>query len=178
MRDGKNGKSEYPRGENSEITDKPRREDEKKLLPTILGLTVMFIILLVILYAVVHSMEPEGTNDHSAQINVLEVTDTTALAEIQIDLPTQPVNFMIVLNDESRLGTYTFPSNEDGVILSLESGDDMGMITYLDMADNGLVDSGDKVYAWLLSPGTEYQIRFLYKNGHVYDSDVFTTTTG
>lgn len=177
MRDSKSARTRYPLREESDKVGTERRKDEKKLLPTILGVIIMLVLLIVILYAVVLPKE-EGTIDFSATIDVHATTDTTTSAEISIGHPTDPVNFMIMLQCDSASGVYVFPSNEDGVELTLDSGYDLGTIVYLDRADNGLVDSKDRVLVSDLNPGTEYRIRLLWKDGYELDSDRFSTRAG
>ncbi len=88
----------------------------------------------------------------------------------------EPINLLIVLERVPEAGTYSFPNNQDGVVLTLQAGTMLGTITYRDYADNGRVNSGDQLLLSGLTPSSDYSIRMIWApTGDTLDVENFST---
>ncbi|UCD91813.1 MAG: hypothetical protein JSV43_06130 [Methanobacteriota archaeon] len=104
-------------------------------------------------------------------------SNTTATAEFAgFSTNPEPVNLIIVLERVPDAGSYSFPNNQDGVVLTLQAGTMLGTITYRDYADNELVNGGDQLLLSGLTPSSSYTIRLIWApTGDTLDVESFNT---
>lgn len=155
------------------------QEDDKGVSPVIA--TILMVGITVVLAAVLYIMviglavTPEGHTTGNWGI-VKATSNTTALASFAgFSDPPVPTSLRVVLSTPTQSGTYFFPSNEDGVTLVKESGDDTGTFVYRDYGTNEKVNGGDELWISDLSPGTFYTLKMLSGEGQVLHTKVFTT---
>ncbi len=72
-----------------------------------------------------------------------------------------PSALRVVLSNDTHSGNYTFRSFEDGA-LDLSSGNDMGRITYYDLADNKIINHEDRMWLEGLGPGSCYTFEIVW----------------
>jgi len=157
-----------------DMKTKRQETDEKKLIPTFVGLAAMFLILLVIFYFLLVS-EPETENHCTGEIGGYCYGDPARALWIEESTPTSislqfgggiyemsPTNFELSLGNSTGEGTYIFPSSDNGTVLVLVSGDNMGTIWYLDYAQNGKINVGDGIVMENLEPNSYYALELIY----------------
>ncbi|MFQ5885379.1 MAG: archaellin/type IV pilin N-terminal domain-containing protein, partial [Thermoplasmata archaeon] len=113
------------------------REDEKAVSPVIA--TILMVAITVVLAAVFYIMviglapTPGEEAPKGAFASAGSTSSTNATVEFaKISPPPAPVNLKIILQRGTTSGTYTFGSNADGTVLTLDSGTNVGTITYRD----------------------------------------------
>jgi hypothetical protein len=120
-----------------------------------------------------------GTSVTSGEfVSVFDTSETTATAIFGgfTPAPPQPNNLNIVIWRGGVGGTYSFPDNSNGTVLALSSGSYLATITYIDHADNQLVDVGDELLLSGLDPGEDYVILLVWNpTGALLDYEVFST---
>lgn len=67
-----------------------------------------------------------------------------------------PTYYRILLRNSTNKGIYSFPSNSNNTLLTLESGGNMGTLMYIDFLDDGRINFFDKIRITGLGPGSEY----------------------
>ncbi len=156
------------------------REDEKAVSPVIA--TILMVAITVVLAAVLYIMvigltPPPGTQAPTGNWGGAEATSsTTAVATFAgFSTDPSPTSLTIILENSTHSGTYTFPSNNDGVALNKASGDNMGTITYKDYLDNSLVNQGDQLRFSDLGPGSTYSLRMVWSDGSTLHTTNFNT---
>jgi hypothetical protein len=88
----------------------------------------------------------------------------------------EPMRIEIVLEKNDVKSEYWFVSNEDGE-LHLRRGSDIGTLTYVDMADNQIINSGDVLQITDLEPGSDFIIKMIWmRAGDQIASTMFSTT--
>lgn len=110
--------------------------------------------------------------------SAFDTSETTAMAIFGGFTPAspQPIRLMVVLWRDGIDGIYNFPNNDNGAILTLSSGTHLGTITYVDHADNQLVDVGDELHLSGLLQGEDYIIILVWDpTGDSLDFEVFST---
>jgi len=110
--------------------------------------------------------------------NVAVNSNTEAVATFaKISTFPEPMKFRIFLRVNSTIwGTYEWTSNDDGTVLTLVSGDDVGTFTYRDLAENQKVNSGDELRMTGLAPSSDFTLKLIWKaNGDQIHSIDFTT---
>jgi flagellin-like protein len=154
--------------------------DEEGVSPVIA--TILMVAITVVLAAVLYIMvmnlgdpispAPIGKWDTPKIISSTEVN--VGWAKISADTRPMELEIVLVLNLSSE-GTYTFTSDDDGV-LTVTDGNDVGTLTYADLANNGKVNTGDAIKMTNLTPGTDYKLIMLWKQeGDQMDFATFTT---
>jgi hypothetical protein len=87
-----------------------------------------------------------------------------------------PTHYRILLRNSTHKGTYSFPSGSNNTLLTLESGDNMGTLMYIDFQDDGRVNFFDKIRITGLGPGTDYFVGLTYaSSGSCVQYVTFTT---
>ncbi len=114
----------------------------------------------------------------AGQFSIVHVTSNTSaeavFAKLTGDPP--PTYLKIVLEVGANSGIYSFPSDADGTIATLDSGTNLGTITYRDFIDNEKVNIGDKLMLTDLRKSSDYSIYLIWApNGDLIDSEEFTT---
>lgn len=164
------------------------KEEKSTLRPTKLGKVAMFVILLLVLYAIV-AYHPEvededklcpriGSRDVSVPWGSKTIISST---EVLVDfgrLASEPRPTLLtikLMKDDEDIGTYAFQTNEDGPLILIE-GEDVGNLTYIDLADNEKVNVGDRIRITNLSPNTDYVIAMFWApTGDCMTEMYFTT---
>ena len=67
-----------------------------------------------------------------------------------------PMQYRILLRNSTHRGIYSFPTNSNNTLLTLESGDNMGILMYIDFQDDGRINFFDKIRITGLGPGSDY----------------------
>jgi hypothetical protein len=121
------------------------------------------------------SPPPIGTFD---EIEVVDPSSVTVQFG-QIDPQQKPMKLEIVLEKngvtESR---YWFVSNKDRELL-LRDGEDIGTLTYADLADNQMIDVGDMLLITNLESGSDFTITMKRMiTGDPIASKAFSTPSG
>jgi hypothetical protein len=151
-----------------------QREEKSTLRPTVLGLVVMYVILLLILSAiVVYYPEAEEEGDLCPIIGSRDVGSTwgskTIVSPTEVDVyfgkvssDPRPTSLIIKLMEyDGGIGTYEFQTDEDGPLV-LTEGEDVGNLTYSDLANNQKVNIGDKIKIGDLTPNSDYVIALFW----------------
>ena len=150
------------------------KEEKGTLRPTILGVVAMFVILLLVLSAIVAyypEVEDEdklcpriGSRDVGTTWGSLRIVSST---EVRVDFskvasePRPTLLTIKLMKDDEYIGTYAFQTNEDGPLMLIE-GEDVGNLTYSDLADNQKVNVGDSIRIEDLSPHSDYVIAMFW----------------
>jgi hypothetical protein len=155
----------------------PGRSKRKRLIVVVLINVFLIIAITVVYYFVIDwSYEPEDLVPcgNGMQLFCVESTSSTSAILYFSKLPGDPdsTKLKIVLENDSTWGNYTFPSNASGTYLVLESGNDMANITYRDLADNGILNYGDRLIMSGLSPNTAYDVDLIWipSGDRIHDS--------
>lgn len=153
----------------------PNVEEEKSTLrPTVLGLVAMFVILLLVLSAIV-AYYPDAEDEDKLCPRIGSRDVSTVWGSKTIISPTEvlvdfgkvssdprPTSLTIkLMKDDEDVGTYAFQTNEDGPLILIE-GEDVGNLTYADLADNQKVNIGDRIRIEDLSPNSDYVIAMFW----------------
>lgn len=111
---------------------------------------------------------------------VQATSPTTATAKFsKITCDPSPTKIVIVLEIGGSRSFYEFPNSTSGVTLNLESGDNVGTITYIDHQDNKRINIGDELSITDMAPGTTYTIIMYWEpNGDQIDTEDFETPSG
>jgi flagellin-like protein len=154
--------------------------DEEGVSPVIA--TILMVAITVVLAAVLYIMVM-GFGDPGDVAPIGKWGSPEAISSTEVHVPwakisseTKPMQLGIVLElNSTSEGTYSFTSNEDGVLI-VSNGDDVGTLTYSDLMNNGKVNTGDAMKMTDLVPGSEYTLIMLWKpSGDQMDSTTFTT---
>lgn len=87
-----------------------------------------------------------------------------------------PTQFRILLRNSTHKGIYSFPSNSNNTLLTLESGDNMGTLMYIDFQDDGRINFFDKIRITGLGPGSDYFVGLTWgSSGYCLQYATFTT---
>ncbi len=134
----------------------------------------MFILLLVVLYAIVmyHPLEDEedklcprlGSRDVGTTWGGTTIVNSTTVIQdfAMISSNPRPTLLLIkLMKDDEDIGTYAFQTDEDGPLI-LIAGTDVGTLVYEDLANNQKVNVGDRIEMTNLSPGSEYVIALFW----------------
>jgi hypothetical protein len=117
-------------------------------------------------------VEPSGS---FCGVDVEEVSVATATF-CSLSGDRSPFALMIILENSTEWGSYVFADDSDDSDLMFDSGSDIVVITYRDLADDKEVDMGDMLLISGLTPGTEYTIRMIWRStGDLLDMRTFTT---
>jgi flagellin-like protein len=154
--------------------------DEEGVSPVIA--TILMVAITVVLAAVLYIMVMNiGPPIDMAPIGKWDSPEVKSSTEVnvgwaKISSDTKPLELeMVLIMNSTGEGTYSFTSNDDGVLIVSE-GDDIGTLTYADLANNGKVNTGDTMKMTNLVPGSEYKLIMLWKpKGDSMDSTTFTT---
>ena len=137
--------------------------------------------LLALIYLAVQDTEPaengaeEAPKGYFSDVDVMSPTTANVTFGLITGDPA-PIKLKIILRTPTESGTYSIPGNEDGTVLSHDSGDDTGTITYYDYINNQRVNVGDHLLLTDLTPETTYVIFLVWISDHVMDAKSFTTT--
>lgn len=156
------------------------REDEKAVSPVIATILMVAItvVLAAVLYIMVIGLTPTtGTQAPTGNWGPAQATSSTTAEATFAGFSSDPAptSLTIVLENSTNSGTYSFPNNNDGVILNKASGDDMGTISYKDYGTNQLVNQGDKLRFSDLGPGSTYTLIMLWSDGSTLHTTSFNT---
>jgi flagellin-like protein len=154
--------------------------DEEGVSPVIA--TILMVAITVVLAAVLYIMVMNiGPDIGSAPIGKWDAPKVISSTQVnvgwaKISADTKPMELEIILElNLTSEGTYSFTSNDDGV-LTLTDGNDVGTLMYSDLANNGRVNTGDTMKMTNLLPGSEYKLIMLWApEGDQIDSTTFTT---
>jgi hypothetical protein len=145
---------------------KPDTTVQTIVLVLVIVFVVLPVILSVVLYFFVIGLAPSDDFSQvpSGQWGPVNLQSSTS-AEISFAGMSQSVrpvqlNIYLVRNGTDE-GRYTFPSNDDGQ-LSYADGINVGTLTYDDLAENGRINTGDKIVMTNLSPSSDYTIIMLW----------------
>lgn len=167
------------------------REEKSTLRPTVLGLVAMYVILLLILVATVaYYPEVEDEDKLCPRIGSRDVSTSwgsktiVSPTEVLVDFsklapePRPTLLTIKLMKDGEDIGTYAFQTDEDGPLILIE-GEDVGNLTYSDLADNQKVNVGDRIRITNLSPNTDYVIAMFWApTGDCMTETCFTTPPG
>jgi hypothetical protein len=161
----------------------PGRSQRKRLIGVVLGSVFLIISITVVYYLVIDwSYEPEPLVPCGGmQLFCVESTNSTSAILYFSKVPgdPDPVKLKIVLENDSNRGNYTVPSNASGTYLVLQSGRNMANITYQDLADNGILNYGDRLIMNGLSPNTRYRVDLVWiPSGDILYERGFRTPPG
>lgn len=163
----------------------PPAKQDNTALTIVLVLVIIFVvlpvILSVVLYFFVIGLPPSSGNfgdPPTTQWGSIDVRSSTS-ADIQFmrfSYEPRPTQLRIILvRNGTDEGTYTFPTNDDG-LLTLTDGTDVGTLTYADLADNQRVNAGDEIRMTNLMPGGDYTIIMMWSpTGDQITSKNFST---
>lgn len=148
-------------------------KEESTVMATVLGMTAMFVILLLALYAIVAYYSENGEEDKVCpkwgpdtdyiwKPAIMHPPDMAYVDFGKMSPEPKPtsLNIKLMKNGED-VGIYMFQSDDDGE-LTLKNGSDLGNLTYLDMADNKKINIGDSIKITDLSLGSEYVIAMVW----------------
>ncbi|MEE9115986.1 MAG: hypothetical protein V3U09_03725 [Thermoplasmata archaeon] len=149
-------------------------KEESTVMATVLGMTAMFVILLLALYAIVAYYPENGEedkicpkwwgydSDYIWKPAILVPPDMAYIDFGKMSPEPKPTSLNIkLMKNGEEIGIYMFQSDDDGE-LTLKSGIDLGNLTYLDIADNQKVNIGDSIKVTDLSLGSEYVIAMVW----------------
>lgn len=158
----------------------PKKDSAKLIIILVVILVVLPVILSVVLYIMVIGLEPESSvmNTPQGAFSSVQVTgNTTAEATFAMITGHTPMtDLRIILETGTSSGGYSFPCSASGTVASLDSGSDLGTITYWDFLDDDEVDSGDMLYLTGLDRNSDYTIYLMWApNGEMMDHEDFTT---
>jgi hypothetical protein len=92
------------------------------------------------------------------------------------DYSPSPTQFQILLRNSTHKGVYSIPSSANNTLLTLESGDNMGTLMYIDFQDDGRINFFDKIRITGLGPGSDYFVGLTYAlSGRCLQYVTFTT---
>jgi hypothetical protein len=84
------------------------------------------------------------------------------------------LNLVLIMNDTTA-GRYAFTSNNDGELIFF-NGEEVGTLTYSDLADNERIDAGDEIALTDLAPGSDFELLMIWApTGDRMASTTFTT---
>lgn len=160
----------------------PPKRDAKKILTIILIIIIIALVLptimAAVLYLLVIDQAPSGIVDPSATWGPKTIISST---EVHVDFgkmypEERPVDVDIILvRNGTAQGRYSFGSNDDGVLV-LVFGTNVGTLFYDDLADNGIINIGDRLRLTNLSPESSYKlIMILAGTGDQMTSTSFST---
>jgi hypothetical protein len=172
------GDSEEQKIEHSEL-EAGGKKTVVAVLAVVAVLVVAQLVVTSLLYLAVLGLE-SGTEDEApfGSFASLEPTSPTeaTITFSRLSNDPEPMHLSITLGNGIQSGTYVFPSNDDGVTLSLIGGDNVGTITYQDFAQNGKVNLGDRLVLTELTPGSNYGILMFWDpTGEILDAQSFST---
>lgn len=155
----------------------PEKDDSKLILLTII-LVVLAMVLSILAYIMTYGLQPEPITWAPHGGFSVEVTgNTTAkviLYTITGDPPITKLKVEMVVGTNSSIHSFGIATN--GTIASLDSGPDVGTITYWDRLDNEEVNSGDKLLLTNLKKNTDYTLYLIWApDGDVIEQEDFTT---
>ena len=105
------------------------------------------------------------TGNTTAEVTFAKLTNDPAVTKLKV-----------VLEIGVNSGTYSFGDAATGTVATLDSGDNLGTITYRDFVDNEKVNSGDKLLLTSLTKSSDYIVRLVWApNGDTIDTDSFMT---
>jgi hypothetical protein len=162
-----------------------RESDRIRLVPfpsSIHIAIVCIVVLLGVLYLIIvlNLAPPPEENEEVCELGTRVISDTKAgvqfsnwgpsypscqtdLYERLFDNPA-PTDVKIVLSNDTHSGTYTFPSFDHKILLNLESGDDMGTISYTDYADNQEINLADELRLENLGRESNYTLHVVWNS--------------
>lgn len=161
-----------------------RKSDKTRLVPfpsSIPIVIVGIVTLLGVLYLIIvlNLAPPSEENGEACDLAAWAISDTEArvqfsswgpspgppcrtdLYEKLFDSPA-PTDVKIVLSNDTHSGTYTFPSFDHKTLLVLESGDEMGTISYTDIADNQELNRADELRLENLGRESDYTLHVVW----------------
>ncbi|MFQ5884768.1 MAG: hypothetical protein ACE5IO_06680 [Thermoplasmata archaeon] len=129
-----------------------------------IALAVVIVILVVLVLLMLLLQQP-GPGPGTTQAPDLTISNAEATSPTTANVTfghttttPHPVKLKGVLSTSTQSGTYTFPSNLDGVTLFRTSGDDMGTIVYRDFENNEKIDPGDMLLLSDLQDGALHNL--------------------
>jgi hypothetical protein len=167
----------------------PNAEEKKSTLrSTVLGMVAMFVILLLVLSAIVvyYPEEEEGDKlcpgiaggDVGSTWGIKNVINSTVVDVCfgKVNPNPRPTSLTIkLMKDDEDIGTYAFQTDEDGPLLLID-GEDVGTLTFVDLADNQKVNVGDVIRITNLTPDSVYVIAMYWvPTGDCIAETYFTT---
>ncbi len=158
------------------------RKDEEGVSPVIATILMVAItvVLAAVLYIMVIGLTP-GTSSQTptGQFSVETTSNTTAeITFAKLTNDPAVTKLKVVLEIGTNSGTYSFGTASTGTVAQLDSGSNLGTITYQDFVDNEKVNSGDKLLLTLLTKNSDYIVRLIWApNGDTIDTDSFSTSS-
>ncbi len=157
---------------------RPRDEDDNKLIPLTIILVVLAVVLPVLAYVRMVGLEPRPNLSTPEGGILVEVTGNTTAEVILYTITGDPpvTRMKVKLMIEAKSSVYSFGSATNGTIATLESGPDLGTITYWDPTNNKEVNSGDKLLLTNLNKNSDYIVYLIWApNGDEIEHEFFTT---
>ncbi|MCK5292279.1 MAG: hypothetical protein KAR39_09735 [Thermoplasmata archaeon] len=149
----------------------PKRDDKKIVILLVIVIIVIMVVPMItaaILYSFVRDLGPTDLPP-SSHVPVGAWGDKTIMSptEVWVDFgwlspAPRPVDLQIILrkNDTDEARYYFVHDRAD--TLDLVVGIWLGTMTYVDLADNQLVDMGDQLRMTGLAPNSDYLLRMIY----------------
>ncbi len=155
----------------------PEKDDSKLILLTII-LVVLAVAISIPAYFMIEGFSHGSPKSPShAGIHAEVTSNTTAevtFAIISTNPPITKLEIELILGANSSI--YSFESTANWSIASLDSGLDVGTITYWDRLDNEEVNLGDKLLLTNLNKDSDYTLYLIWApNGEVIEQEDFTT---
>lgn len=163
----------------------PRKKEDRTILILVVALIIVFVVLPIVLSVILYwwviglTPEPPGWTDvPTGTWGQKDIVSSTAVdIDFGVIVPeTRPSDLEIILTANlTRDGKYVFVTDWDGNLVHI-SGVNLGTLTYGDLADNQVVDSGDYIRLKGLTPNTNYTIRLIWSaTGDTITSTTFST---
>jgi len=161
----------------------PPKRDDKKIVLIVLAVVLILVVvptvLAFVLYLMVIGLAPEGHHVPTGSWGSLTHIDNTSvrIAFGWINPESQPIDLAILLTKNyTQTGTYYFPSNLDGTIVTRGSGSNLGTMVYDDLVDNRVINTGDSLLLTDLHPDSNYWATMIWNpTGDQLDVIAFST---
>ncbi len=154
--------------------------DEEGVSPVIATILMVAItvVLAAVLYIMVIGMTPPTDLPPTGVLTPPKYLDATTVDIEFAKLNPEPAPMKLeisLIRNGTEEGKYGFSSNDDGV-LTLISGQDVGTLTYYDLADNQKVNIGDRIRLSDLTPNSDYNLIVIWSpSGDKITSKEFRT---
>ncbi len=153
-----------------------RKEKEEGVSPVIATILMVAItvVLAATLYLMVGNMGTTTSNQTSGSFSVQPIDSKTYKVSFSKIVPdTSITKLKLVVQNGSASDTFTWSSDTSGTAGSSTTSNTNVVVTYYDLADNHVINSGDYLTLTVKS-GNTYQVTLLDSSGNEIHSETFT----